>query len=103
MAGPLRGEGGPGPAIKEKRNFFKTFFLKLCCHLKLKSYFTLDKLSKYGHITLKFVGRYFYRVFTRELISDRSIVFTIFVKNRAILVQIFGEEKRIVKIRFLLF
>jgi len=25
-----------------------------------KNYFTLDNLSKYGHITLKFVGRYFY-------------------------------------------
>ena len=27
---------------------------------KNKNYFTLDNLSKYGHITLKFVGRYFY-------------------------------------------
>ena len=27
---------------------------------KNKNYFTLDNLSKYRHITLKFVGRYFY-------------------------------------------
>ena len=38
--------GGKGPAIKEKGNF------------------TLDNLSKYGHITLKFVVRYFYWVVT---------------------------------------
>jgi hypothetical protein len=31
---------------------------------KNKNYFTLDNLSKYGHITLKFVGRYFYLVVT---------------------------------------
>ena len=29
------------------------------CHSKNKNYFTLDNLSKYGHITLKFVSRYF--------------------------------------------
>ena len=27
--------------------------------LMKKNFFTLDNLSKYGHITLKFVGRYF--------------------------------------------
>ena len=36
VAGPLRGgEGGKGRATKEKRTFFKTFFL-FCCHLKIK-------------------------------------------------------------------
>ena len=47
-----------------------------------KNYFTLDNLSKYGHITLKLVGRYFY------------LVVTIFSKkNRAIQVQKLWEEK----------
>ena len=32
--------------------------------LKNKNYFTLDNLSKYGQIMLKFVGRYFYLVVT---------------------------------------
>ena len=35
MAGPLRGGGGKGRAIKEKITFFETFFL-FCCHLKIK-------------------------------------------------------------------
>ena len=56
MAGPLRGGGG-GQAIKEKRTFLDLFFILL--PFKDKNYFTLDNLSKYGHITLKFVGRYF--------------------------------------------
>ena len=33
------------------KNFLKNF----CCHLKID--FTKDNLSKYGQITLKFVGR----------------------------------------------
>jgi len=40
MAGPLRGggggRGGKGPAIKGKKFKKLTFFLKLCCHLKIK-------------------------------------------------------------------
>ena len=64
VAGPLRGgEGDKGRATKEKRTFFKTFFFILL-PFKDKNYFTLDNLSKYGHITLKFVGRYFYLVVT---------------------------------------
>ena len=65
MARPLRGGGGGGKgrAIKEKRTFFETFFFILL-PFKNKNYFTLDNLSKYGHITLKFVGRYFYLVVT---------------------------------------
>ena len=63
VAGPLRGGGGKGRATKEKRTFFKTFFFILL-PFKNKNYFTLDNLSKYGHITLKFVGRYFYLVVT---------------------------------------
>ena len=35
MAGPLRGVGVKGRAIKEKRTFFETFF-SFCCHLKIK-------------------------------------------------------------------
>ena len=78
---------GKGPAIKEPRNFF----FKCCCHLKIKIIFTLDNLSKYGHIMLKVVGRYF------------IWVVTIFPKNWAILVQKFWGRKKIVKIRFQLF
>ena len=51
MAGPLRGGGDKGQAIKEKLYFFL-----FCCHLKIKMGLLLDNLSKYGHITFKFVG-----------------------------------------------
>ena len=44
------------------------------------NFFTLNNLSKYGHITLKFVGRYF--------------IWVVFLKNRAILVQKLGAEKK---------
>ena len=85
VAGPLRGGGvGKGRAIKEKRTFFETFFFILL-PFKNKNYFTLDILSKYGHITLKLVGRYFY------------LVVTIFSKNRAILVQKLWCEKKLPK------
>ena len=47
------GGGGKVPAIKEKKTFF-TYFLILL-PFKDKNYFTFDNLSKYGHITLKFV------------------------------------------------
>ena len=68
MAGPLRwggGKGGEGkwPAIKEERTFIGTFFLTLL-PLKNKNHFTLNNLSKYGHITLKFTGSYCYWVVT---------------------------------------
>ena len=64
LARPLRGrEGGKGRAIKEKRTFVETFFYILL-QFKNENYFTLYNLSKYGHITLKFVGRYFYLVVT---------------------------------------
>ena len=66
MTGPLRGgRGGKGRAIKEKGTFFETFFFTLL-PFKNKNYFTLDNLSKYGHITLKFVGRYFYLLFSKK-------------------------------------
>ena len=65
MARPLRGGGGKGRAIKEKITFFETyFFILLPFNFKNKNYFTFDNLSKYGQITLKFVGRYFYLVVT---------------------------------------
>ena len=51
--------GGKGRAIKEKKNFF---FILL--PFRNENYFTLDNLSKYGNIMLKFVGRYFYLVVT---------------------------------------
>ena len=54
--------------------------MKILLPFKNKNSFTLVNLSKYGHITLKFVDRYFY------------LVVTIFSKNMAILVQKFGEE-----------
>ena len=63
MAGPLRGGGGEGGGVKagplrKKELFLKLFFILL--PFKNKNYFTLDNLSKYGHIMLKFIGRYFY-------------------------------------------
>ena len=51
-AGPLRVGGGKGRATKEKITF------------KDKNYFTLDNLPKYGNITLKFAGSYFYLLVT---------------------------------------
>ena len=80
MAGPLRGGGGKGRAIKEKITFFKTFFFILL-PFKNKNYFTLDNLSKYENIALKFVGRYF------------TCLLKYFPKNRAILVQKLWGEK----------
>ena len=52
-------------------------FLKFGCHLKINIYF----LSKYGNITLKFVGRYF------------NWVVTIFSKKRLFLSQNWGKKK----------
>ena len=70
MAGPLRGGGG----VKGRP-------FKILLPFKNKNYFTLDNLSKYGHIAFKFVGRYF------------IWVATIFSKNRTILFQKLGAEK----------
>ena len=89
MAGPFRGDGGKGPAIKEKITFFLTFFLILLPFKK--NYFTLDNLSNYEHITLKFV------------IGIFTWLLQYFPNNRAILVQKIGGRKKIVKIRFRLF
>ena len=51
MARPLRkGEGGKGPAIKERKKKEKNWnFFKILLPFKNKNYFTLDNLSKYGH------------------------------------------------------
>ena len=64
LAAKKKRGGGKGRATKEKSTIFKTFFFILLPPFKNKNYFTLDNLSKYGHITLKFVGRYFYLVVT---------------------------------------
>ena len=60
---------------------------------RIKKYFTLDNLSKYGPIMSKFVGRYFIWVSGQYLKK----------KDRAILVKKIGGRKKIVKIRFRLF
>ena len=74
MAGTLRGGGVKAGPLRKKRTFFVLF------PFKNKNNFTLDN-SKYGHITLKFVGRYFY-------------LLKYFPKNKAILVQkLWGEKK----------
>ena len=52
MAVTLGGVGGKGRAI----------FILLA--FENKNYFTIDNLSKYGNITLKFVGRSFYLLVT---------------------------------------
>ena len=52
---------------------FKTFFLILL-PLRNKNDFILDNLSKYGHMTLKFVGRYFYWVVTIFSKKNRAII-----------------------------
>ena len=52
------GGGGKGRAIKEKITFF------ILLPFKNKKYLTLDNLSKYGNITSKFFGRYFYLLVT---------------------------------------
>ena len=62
MAGPLRG-GGVKAGPLRKKELLKTFFFILL-PFKNKNYFTLDNLSKYGHIMLKFVGKHFYLVVT---------------------------------------
>ena len=63
-----RGGGGKG-----KKNFNFCFFVFILLPSKNVKYLTLKNLSTYGHITLKFVGWYFYWVVTK------------FSKNRAIL------------------
>ena len=56
MVVPLRGRG-KGLALKKKITFFNIFFILL--PFTNKTYFTLDNLSTYGHITLKFsVGKF---------------------------------------------
>ena len=68
-----------GPAIKEKGTFFGTFFIFFIFFLpfKDKNYLSLDNLSKYGHIMLKFV----------------VIWVVTFSKNEAVLVQVLGAKK----------
>ena len=58
----------------------KITFFKILLPFKNKNYFTFDNLSKYGHVTLKFVG----------ILSG---LLQCFPKNRAILVQKLGAEK----------
>ena len=58
---------------------------------KNQNYLTLDNLSKYEHITLKFVGRYLYWVAK------------IFSKKKGYFRPKIGGRRKIVKIRFQLF
>ena len=81
--------GGKGRAIKEKKLFLKLFFILL--PFKNLNYFTLDNLSKYGNITLKFVGRYLYLLVTT--FSKKQDYFSPKIEGR----------KKVVKIRFRLF
>ena len=60
MARPLRGRGGVKAGPLKKRTFLHLFFYIVA--IENKNYLTLENLLKYGHITLKFVGRYFYLV-----------------------------------------
>ena len=75
--------GGKGRAIKEKRTFLKLFFIML--PFKNKNYFTVDNLSKYGHITLSLSAGIF------------TWLLQYFPKNRAILVQKMWGEKKLSK------
>ena len=77
-------------STKKMKSIIGTFF-KILLPFKNKILFILDNLLKYGHITLKFVGRYFHWV-----------VAIYFPKNRTILVQNW-RKKKIVKISFRLF
>ena len=64
MARPLRGGGGKGQAIKEKRTFFETFFFILL-PFKNKNYlFQTTYRNMDIIITLKFVSKYFHLVVT---------------------------------------
>ena len=54
MGRPLRGGWVKAAPLRKKELFLKFFFILL--PLKNINYFTLDNLSKYGHIMLKFVG-----------------------------------------------
>ena len=58
MAGPLRGGGAKAGPLRKKELFLKLFFFILL-PFKNKNYFTLDNLSKYGHITLKILKTFF--------------------------------------------
>ena len=57
-----RGGGVKGRPLRKKNNFYRFFFKKM--KFKNNNYFTFDNLSKYGHIMLKIVGRYFIWVVT---------------------------------------
>ena len=60
MAVPLRGGGGRSKDLAIKKTYFFIFFFIILLPFEYKIYFTLDNLSTYGHLTLKFVGRYIF-------------------------------------------
>ena len=70
MAGPFRG-GGEGRPLRKEKNFFFYFFKNFV------------DLSKYGHITLKFV----------KLVGILSGLLKYLPKSGANLVKKLGEEK----------
>ena len=57
MARPLRGGGVKAGPLRKKELFLKNVFFFYFVTFKNKNNFTSDNLSKYRHITLKFVGR----------------------------------------------
>ena len=48
----------------KERIFFLKNFKQILLPFENRNCFTLDNLLKYGHITLKFVGRYFIWIVT---------------------------------------
>ena len=77
--------GRPG-----KRIFFDFFLIQLS--LKNKKYFTFDILSKYEHITLKFVGRYVYWVVT--IFSNKQGYFSTKIGEEKIRFRLFYNYKK---------
>ena len=74
----VRGEGGRGVKSRPLENFFfffLNFFFEILLPFKNKNHFTLDNLSKYGHITLKSVGSYFYSFNKNYLIFQDESAF----------------------------
>ena len=55
---------------KPRSTLHLELFLKIVLPFKNKNYFTLDNLSKYGHITLKFFGR---AILVQKLAAEKKM------------------------------